>query len=41
MPAFKAKMALEAMKCRETANQLATRYEAHHGQIQACMNAIV
>ena len=41
MPAFKAKMALEAMKCRETANQLATRYEAHHGQIRACKKVLV
>ena len=34
-PAFKAKVALEAVKGQETVAQLAARYEVHPGQIQA------
>ncbi len=34
-PAFKAKVALEAVKGEKTAGQLAARYEVHPGQIQA------
>ena len=34
-PAFKAKVALEAVKGQETLAQLAARYEVHPGQIQA------
>ena len=35
IPAFKAKMALEAVKGEESVAQLAARYEVHPGQIQA------
>ena len=34
-PAFKAKVALEALKGQEAVAQLAARYEVHPGQIQA------
>ena len=34
-PAFKAKVAFEAVKGQETVAQLAARYEVHPGQIQA------
>ncbi len=34
-PAFRAKVALEAVKGEETVAQLAARYEVHPGQIQA------
>ena len=34
-PAFKAKVALEAVEGQETVAQLAVRYEVHPGQIQA------
>ena len=34
-PAFKAKVALEAVKGEETVAQLAARYQVHPSQIQA------
>ena len=39
-PAFKAKVALEAVKGQETVDQLAARYEVHPGQIQAWKKAL-
>ena len=40
-PAFKSKVALEAVKGEETVAQLAARYEVHSGQIQAWKKALV
>ena len=40
-PAFKGKVALEAVKGEETVAQLAARYEVHLGQIQAWKKALV
>ena len=39
-PAFKAKVALEALKGQETVAQLAARYEVHPGRIQPWKKAL-
>ncbi len=39
-PAFKVKVALEAVRGEETVSQLAARYEVHPSQIQAWKKAI-
>ena len=39
-PAFKAKVALEAVKGEETVAQLAARYQVHPSQLQACKKVL-
>ena len=40
-PAFKAKVALEAVRGEETVAQLAARYEVHPSQIQAFSSSYI
>jgi transposase-like protein len=39
-PSFKAKVALEALKCEETTSEIASRFEVHPSQVRTWKRAL-